>query len=423
MSPSSLRLGATIVLALLAMFGGAAPAAAGPPASDTWQRLAQLPEAVAEPLLALAVSPSEPATLLAGTPAGNLYRTSDGGQSWKLVKRRLGGPVTSVVFNRYQAGSVVVGTHGDGAWRSTDGGQTWGREAGSEGRSVRAIAFGPGLTLVGSDQGALLSRDGAPLTPSGPQTLGVSAVAVVQAGQPARLVIGADASKAEEALPLFASGDGGQSWNLAAKDVGASSMVSALGAGPAPEGSPRPLLLGTNAGLYSSSDGAGSWQQLTGDPALPAADFSALAFSDRADQFYVASDGGGSDAGGLWQTTDGGSHFRSLETPVHAVTALAVSRGPQPVLYAASFRPVDHAVFLWSYRDAGGTPQTATGAVPAPKPVAQAGAPAPGRALNPAAEARQLLHGPETPFLALGIVSLLVLLLAMGAYVGRARKL
>ncbi|PZR65606.1 MAG: hypothetical protein DLM66_15325 [Candidatus Dormiibacter spiritus] len=423
MSPSSLRLGATIVLALLALFGGAAPAAGAPPANDTWQRLAQLPEAVTEPLLAFAVSPSEPATLLAGTPAGNLYRSSDGGQSWKLVKRQLGGPVTSVVFDPYQSGSVVVGTHSAGAWRSSDGGQTWDREAGSEGRSVRAIAFGPGLTLVGSDQGALLSHGGAPLTPSGPQTVGVSAVAVVQGGQPTRLVIGADTSRAEEALPLFASGDGGQSWAVAAKDVGASSMVSALAAGPAPDGSPRPLLLGTNAGLYSSHDGADSWQQLTGDPALPAVDFSALAWSDRTDQFYVASDGGGSDAGGIWQTADGGSHFRSLEPPVHAVTALAVSRGLEPVLYAASFRPVDHAVFLWSYRDAGGSPQTAIGAVPAPKPIAQAGASAPGPALNPAVEARQLLHGPETPFLALGLVSLLVLLLALGAYAGRARKL
>ncbi|MDQ6898315.1 MAG: hypothetical protein M3072_02195 [Candidatus Dormibacteraeota bacterium] len=408
---------------MLALFGAAAPAAAGPPPNDTWQRLAQLPEAIDEPLLALGVSPSEPATLLVGTPAGNLYRTSDAGQSWKPVKRQLGGPVTSVVFDPYKAGSVVVGTHGAGAWRSGDGGQTWALQSGSEGRSVRAIAFGPGLTLVGSDQGALLSHDGAPLTPSGPQTLGVSAVAVVQSGQPARLVIGADASRAQEVLPLFASGDGGQSWAVAANDVGASSMVSALAAGPAPEGSPRPLLLGTNAGLYSSRDGAGSWQQLTGDPALPAGDFSALAFSDRSDQFYAASDGGGSDAGGLWQTTDGGSHFRALEPPIHAVTALAVSRGTQPVLYAASFRPVDHAVFLWSYRDAGGAPQTGSGAVPTPKPIAQVGAPGPNRVLNPVAEARYLLHGPETPFIAIGLVSLLVLVLAMGAYAGRARKL
>ncbi len=407
---------------MLLLLAGAAPAAASPPA-NIWQRLAPLPEAVDEPLLALAVSPADSQTLVAGTPAGSLYRSSDGGQSWKLVKRGFGRAVTSVAFDPYQAGSVVAGTHGSGAWRSSDGGQTWAQEPGSDGRTVRAIAFGPGLMLIGSDQGPLLSHDGAPLAPSGPQTIGVSAVAVVQTGHPVRLVAGADATKGDDALPLFASGDGGESWSPAAKDAGSSSMVSALAAGPAPEGTPRPLLLGTNAGLYGSRDGAGSWQQLTGDPALPAVDFSALVFSDRADQFYVASDGGGSDAGGLWATTDGGNHFRSLEAPVHAVTALAVSRQAQPVLYAATFRPVDHAVFLWAYRDANGAPQTPSGAVPAPKPAAQTAAVAPARSLTPGEEARQLIQGPESPFIAVGAVSLVVLLLAMGAYLRKARKL
>ena len=47
-------------------------------------------------------------------------------------------------------------------------------------------------------------------------------------------------------------------------------MVAMLAAGPLPaQQSVRPLLLGTNTGLFLSTDNGSSWQQLTAGGALP----------------------------------------------------------------------------------------------------------------------------------------------------------
>src|SRR5437588_5997510 len=132
-------------------------------------------------------------------------------------------------------------------------------------------------------------------------------------------------------------------------------MVSALAAGPVDGSGNRPLLMGTNIGLFSSRDSGADWQAVTGSGGLPATDFTEAAFvSDDPLRFYVASDGGASPQGGLWSTADGGTQFTSLAPPVDSVTALAVSNEKQPVIYVATFRPVDHAVMLWAYRDSGG---------------------------------------------------------------------
>jgi hypothetical protein len=180
--------------------------------------------------------------------------------------------------------------------------------------------------------------------------------------------------------------------------------------------------MGTNTGLFVSIDSGSTWNgPLSGGGTLPAADFNQLAFvRDRFDRFYVASDGGGSDRGGLWYTSDGGFHFTSLQPPVPEVTALAVSNEDQPTLYVASFRAGDHAIFLWSYHDTGGAPRPPVGGVPAVVSAAQSTT-----AASPAASSDGLLvvlRGPEAPYLALGIGALLVLLFTFVTYVRRGGR-
>ena len=423
-SPSRTRLLATA--SAVALLGLASPlsAAAAPPSLNTWVPLASLPEPQDRPVLALAVDPADSRQVLVGTAAGQIYRSTDGGESWRLAKGGLGRGVVALAFNPLKPGVVLAGTRGSGVWRSQDGGASWQVQPGTETRSTRAFGFARAVTMVGTDQGVLVNREGGPWSSGGLNQVTISALAVAAVNDPPRFVAGGDTTRGAEAVPLFSSADGGETWAAEPGSLAGSRMVAMLTAGPLlAQQSIRPLLLGTNSGLFMSLDNAATWQQLTGGGVLPATDFNAGGFvTSHPDRFYVASDGGSSDLGGLWSTADAGAHFSSLKPPLPAVTALAVSNDETPTLYVATFRGSDHAVLLWSYRDAGGPPQPPVAGLPAPasNSSGQPSAAVPGRR---AGWLLALLSGPEAPYLGAGAAALLVLLLALVTHFRRARRL
>jgi len=398
-----------------------------PQAADTWSPLTALPERLEAPLFAFAVDPGGGQRLLAGTQTGNVYLSTDRGGTWRLVASRLGRGVLTLAFDPLRAGVVLAGTRGEGIWRSLDSGASWQADPGSEQRTVRSFGFARQLTVAGTDVGIMVNRGGASWSPAGLDQVAGRSVAVASVTDPLRLVAGGDATRGSEPLPLFGSADSGESWQPVQGAVGGSSEVSALAAGAVAGGSENPsLLLGTNTGLFSSPDGGTSWQAVTGSGGLPATDYSEVAFvGDDPQRFYVASDGGASPQGGLWSSSDGGTQFTSLSPPVASVSALAVFADKQPVVYAATFRPVDHAVMLWAYWDAGGAARQPVGGVPSPE--VHGAATSSGQARQ--SDAKQpnwlvaLVRGPEAPFLVLGLASAAVLVLAVIAYTRRTRGL
>ena len=421
-SPFSQRLPATLALfaATVLVALPALPVSAAGPADSTWASLAAPAERLGAPIFALAVSPLDARLVLVGTGDGSIYRSADGGGSWKQVHRVGGHAVLVLAFDTYQPGVVLAGTRGAGAWRSADAGVTWTPQPGLEKASPRSFGFTKSTALAGSDRGVFVARGAEPWQPSGLGQLSVAALAAVSVNEPSRLLAGGDRDDPGVALPLYQSPDGGGTWTEVQGQSRAGTMVSALAAG-APQKDVRTLLMGTNTGLYVSIDNGGTWSgPLSGGGTLPATDFNQLAFvRDRFDRFYVASDGGASDRGGLWYTADGGSHFTSLQPPLPEVTALAVSNEDHPTLYVATLRPGDHGIFLWSYRDTGGQPKPPQGGVPA-----LAGA-APSKAAAQATSGDWyllLLRGPEAPYLAVGLLAGVALLVALVTYIRRGRR-
>jgi photosystem II stability/assembly factor-like uncharacterized protein len=397
------------------------PAHAAGASASTWTSLPTPADRVDSPILALAVSPADPRLVLVGTGDGVIYRSGDGGASWKQVHRLAGHAILTLAFNAYQPGLVLAGARAGGVWRSVDAGATWTPQPGLDKASPRAFGFTKSLAMAGSDKGVFVARGGESWVPSGLGGVSVAALAAVTLSDPSKLLAGGDSDALGVALPLYQSPDGGNSWTVVPGQSRAGSMVSALAAG-APQRDVRTLLMGTNTGLYVSIDNGGTWNgPLSGSGTLPATDFNQLAFvRDRFDRFYVASDGGGSDRGGLWYTGDSGAHFTSLQPPVPEITALAVSNEDQPTLYVASFRPVDHAIFLWSYRDTGGPPKPPAGGVPAPAGHAAAAASAP---QAPDTDWFLLvLRGPEAPYLGIGAAALAILLFTFVTYLRRGGR-
>jgi hypothetical protein len=412
------RLAATLVALLgcawagLGVFGAqaraAAPVAGTLPAS-TWVALSPLPQQARSAIFALGVSPSNNQLVMAGTADGSLIRSADGGSTWKSAHGGSAGVLT-IAFSPFKAGMVLAGTRGSGALASKDGGLTWTAVKGMEGRAVRVFAFALTLVAAGTDHGVYVSADGLTWRQSGLSSTSIGALAVAAIHDPVRLVAGSDAVATTGGAPLYQSTDAGNSW-APMKAAISGRVVSGLASGPLPPtGNVRPLVVGTNAGLFTSRDNGASFTPYSGGGLLPSTDYTQIAFvTTHFDRFYAASDGGGSASGGLWKTRDAGRHFTSLAPPISSVTALSLSNDEAPILYVATFRPADQVAVLWAYYDTGAAPQGPAAAVtpsvsgPRTTPPVQAGT----------SSLIQALLSSRTPYIAIGVLALLVLALAV----------
>lgn len=390
--------------------------AADKPADSTWTALRPLPHQGQAAVFALAVDPTNNQVLVAANSERSLLRSPNAGGSWTAV-HSANGAVTSLSFDPYSTSLVLAGTRGAGALVSRDGGVSWSDASGLEGRSVRAFAFALSLVVAATDRGVYLSADGVSWSASGLADHSINAVAVEAIHAPVRLVAGGDAEGAGGILPLYQSVDGGATWTQLSPPVSGTIAVR-LAAGPLPPtGNVRPLVLGTNTGLFASADNGTTFTALSGGALLPATDYTQVSFiSDHFDRFYAASDGGGSASGGLWRSDDAGQTFRSLKPPEASVTALAVSNDDQPTLYVATFRPSTHAASLWTYHDTGGDPQGPPGIATPVVSGSRAHATTDGGPLA------ALIASPQLPYIGLGVGGLAVLITAVVAHLrGRAR--
>ncbi len=397
----------TLLLAAVA----AASADALPP--STWVALASLPAGGRAPVFSIAVSPIDDHLVIAGGGVGGVYRSTDGGASWSAV---LAGKsaVLTIAFSPFSPQLVLMGTRGGGAFISNDAGARWTAVAGLDGRQVRAFAFAKTLEVAATDRGVYASDDGSSWSSSGLSTTSIDAVAVAAVNPPVRIIAGGDS--AGPGIPLYESTDAGTTWAPLQAAI-SGTVITKIAAGPLPPtGNVRPIVVGTNTGLFISTDNGATFTALSAGQLLPSTDYTQVGFTAaHSDRFYVASDGGG-ESGGIWATGDSGQHFSSLQPPLPSVTGLAVSADEQPVLYVATFRPADHEVFLWSYHDTGGTPQQPAGSAHLASGVAVH------RLSSDESDLFKLLGSSQLPYIALGAVALAVLALAAIAQL-RSRRL
>jgi photosystem II stability/assembly factor-like uncharacterized protein len=390
-------------------FAGALP-------DSTWVQLRSIPGQAKTALFALAVDPTNNQVVVAGNSQGSLLRSTDGGVSWTAVRPGTAA-VNVVMFNPLAPRLVLAGSRGGGAVVSRDGGATWTVANGLASRNVKVFAFALNLMAAGTDRGVYTSADGVSWTESGLTNRSIGALAVQAIHDPVRLVAGTDAQAGGGTLPLFQSLDGGATWKQFNPPI-SGTMTIRLSAGPLPPtGNVRPLLVGTNTGLFTSSDNGATFSPLSGGGLLPTTDYTQIDFiAAHHDRFYTASDGGGSRAGGLWRSNDAGKSFISLQPPQPSVTALAVSSDEQPTLYVAAFQPTTHEVSLWAYHDTGGTPvgPPATPSVVSSAPRIFHG--------SEASTLAQIFASPQLPYIGLGLGALAVILTAIAAHLrGRYR--
>jgi photosystem II stability/assembly factor-like uncharacterized protein len=410
------RLAATFValwLVTLAALGVFADALA----PSTWVALKPLPHQGHTAIFGLAVDPANSQLLIAGNSEGSLLRSTNAASTWTTVHS--GKSIsTTIAFSPYTAGLVLAGTRGGGAFLSKDDGATWLPVGGLDGRVVHAFSFALTLIAAATDKGVFLSQDGSTWSQSALANRSIDALAVMAVHTPVRMLAGSDGPLSAGNLPMFQTADGGATWTPFSPAISGTYVVK-LAAGPLPPvGEVRPLIAGTNAGLFASTDNGASFLPLSGGNQLPSTDYTQVAFiTDHFDRFYAASDGGGSGAGGLWRTNDAGQTFISLAPPMPSITALAASNEESPTLYVATFRPSDHVAALWVYHDTGGTPQ---GPLGASSPVASGSRG--GSASSGGSGVLGILESSQAPYIALGLGALLIILLAGVAHLRSRRR-
>jgi photosystem II stability/assembly factor-like uncharacterized protein len=302
----------------------------------------------------VAVSPSRPQTLFAGTRGDGVWVSEDSGKSWKkpCYGKRGPGKVRCVTVDPHDPNTIYAGTEPIDIFVSHDGAKSWERldsvwsipyvasidyPVSTVEPHVRDIIVDPenpkiiyaalqvGYMLKSTDGGKswkLLNKN----VDADVHTIVVDprdpkALFIATGGHDFRL--GNAPGRA-----LYASRDGGESWAPTAMDFPQEYSVplvmhpknpdvlfSALANGQ--PGQWRKRQTGAESMLIRTKDGGKSWQKLNGAVAPSGKDFpEAIAFDPAdPDRVYTAMRGGA-----LYASADGGDNWKKLEVSVGSVS-------------------------------------------------------------------------------------------------------
>lgn len=346
-----------------------APAAEAPPAVLEW-RPAPLYGA---DIRSLAIDPRDPEIVLAGSSAGQVYRSDDGGATWADAGAALplpGWVVGTLAFDPNRPGRVwaaLWGIFGGGfVVHSDDLGRTWQhphpvREE-EQVYTLAPVPGSPGRLFAATRKGVYRSEDEGTswqlVTAPYPEIVNVSSLWVDPLDT--RTVLAGTWRRA------YRSDDGGNTWRgvftgmledsevfsiqpvpwnrgeLWASTCGWVYQTLDLGGkwqrfqtGLAERRTPSfavlvqgRLLAGTVAGLYSSDDSGRSWQRRTG-PEL--AVLAVAQHPARPERVLLGTEGSG-----VWRSEDGGTSFRPAAPGMHNLRVMALAREGRRVLAAVN---------------------------------------------------------------------------------------
>jgi photosystem II stability/assembly factor-like uncharacterized protein len=226
---------------------------------------------------------------------------------------------------------LFVGGH-HGVASSPDGGKTWRPVDSLEGADAMGWAFSAERVLVGGHPGLFVSGDGGRTFEHHNEGLPATDIHALGAGDG---VIYA----ASPQLGVFASLDGGQTWEVRTQEAGFSFMGAILADPEDPEHLVAPDM---RAGAVESTDGGRTWRALGGVPGAMWVSW------DPEDTRHIVVSATGQAAA----TTDGGRTWDPLEVPAGASLVEMSPQNPR-TLYAAVHE--GDAAVVWVSRDGGAT--------------------------------------------------------------------
>lgn len=265
-----------------------------------------------EIITVLALDPTNPSTIYAGTRTG-VFKSVDGGRTWNAINTGLVRPnVVGLVVDPITPSTVYLGANlGDisnsssGVYKSTNGGSTWSAVNNGLGNGgVLSLAIDPVTpsTLYAGFGGGVFktTNSGGSWSPVG-QTLSFIQAIVIDPITPTTVYAGGNSSGGGVSKSI----DGGVNWQPINNGL-ANSFVLSLAIDPL---TPSTVYAGLNGGLFKSVNGGDSWTPLkTGF-------VSAIAIDPvTTSTIYIS----GGFNGGVFKTIDGGSTWVSVGVGLRA---------------------------------------------------------------------------------------------------------
>ena len=339
---------------------------------------------------ALAIDPGNPEVVYAGG-WGSVFKSTDGGVTWKNVTRKPTTRVTGLAIDPVHAGTVYATTD-RGVSKTTDGGRSWhfvnsglfvGESPGQRGRRLSEGSLGhpvidahrPATVFVGAAHGLFRTTNGGAhwslIAPPRFRTLGSSMEFAIDPSRArtiyGRWIAGLDTSSA---VGFYKSTDGGDNWQRIDRDDDPFPLFNWLALDPHRPGT----IYGGDQlrGVIKSNDAGKTWHRVAGLPrrvvslrvdpgrsqtidaitetgALRSVDGGAtwrpLGTGTMLRYGIVASDPRlpgtlyGADENGVVKSSDGGQTWRSANSGLvsTAVDALVLAPGSSKILYAAAW--------------------------------------------------------------------------------------
>jgi hypothetical protein len=306
----------------------------------------------------VAIEPSQPSTIMAGTDAG-AFVSRDGGSTWNLALP--GVRVWSVGFDARPSGNAFAGTDGKGVYASLDAGTTWTpASTGLQNLDVRSLAFGLDGIAAGTSAGVALSPNGLLWHDGGLDGYSISAVAIAANYPQFTVIAGADSGNVSQGY-LFSSSAGG-AWEVLQSGLPAGAEVSSITAGQIDQAVPkRPLIIATSQGIFRSGDGGNTWTEGSGATAGTTITVATFGPLDPA-LAYAGADAGGSTGGDFYRSTDGGLTFHKADTGLPSgsknIDSIAIARTTPPEVVVA-LNPPTGGSHIYMETDTGApTPPT-----------------------------------------------------------------
>ena len=297
---------------------------------------------------ALAIDPQAPTTLYAGIkdsrsrwsegipPSGKLFKTTDGGRSWRAMNAGLPQTeITTISIDPRTPTTIYVGVAGGRIFQSIDGGGTWSGprltvSSASPALAIARIAFDPqtqttiyaagGNSIVKSTDGGSAWRT---LSTGLPDDVVLSNIAI-DPKTPITLYVGLSSFRPSRTRGVLKSTDGGETWrNAGLTDTAV--MILAID----PQ-TPTTLYAGTDGkSVVKSSDGGASWRPAR--EGLSVESVHALAIDPQKPTTLYAGFAGtwgvhGAPGGhGIFKSTDGGAAWHAVDTdPANSIVSALV---------------------------------------------------------------------------------------------------
>jgi photosystem II stability/assembly factor-like uncharacterized protein len=276
----------------------------------------------------LIVAPDNADLFYLGTSDGQIYRSSDGTRTWQRLKPGLGHRGLSLDYiiidprdtKIMYAGAYAVsyGNEAQGVYKSQDGGDSWKLLKQTKGLSIYALAMAPSdsnFLIAGAKSGVFRSTDAGDswerISPEGHAEIRNVNSAAIDPRNTDIIFIGTNH------LP-WKTGDGGKSWTQTGyKAVGMIDDTDIMGICINPTNNNLVYMNGCS-GIYRSVNGGEKWSKLPGIPFSARRTYALLPHPARPNIIFAGT------SEGLWRSKDGGKRWMLLTSKTVVVRSVVI---------------------------------------------------------------------------------------------------